>query len=361
MEIAILGGGNFGTLLSCEFTKRGHNVRLLVSDRAAFHDELTMIDNDRGTIESFKIHLITSDVKEAVTGARLVVVTYPSFLFARTAERVLPYAEAGQIFLFNPGSGGVEFVFQSLLEKGCILAGLQRVYCVARINETGVSVFKTGVREKLHLGCIPQKYTEEIAKLVKSLFDVETEALPNYLNITLTPSNPILHTTRLCSLFKDYRSGMVYPRNKLFYEEWDDATSELLFRCDGELQEICDEISKTTGLSTEYVRSLREHYESSTPEALTRKIKSIRGFKGLYSPMKETDGGFVPDFDNRYFSADFPFGLQIIREFARVLQVKTPCIDEVWAWYSKFNADKPHFSFADYGVASKNDLTDIYR
>lgn len=83
----------------------------------------------------------------------------------------------------------------------------------------------------------------------------DCEPLPDYLNLTLTPSNPILHTTRLMTLFKDYVPGkIVYSSVPLFYEEWSDETTELLFKCDAEVQGLCHEL-KVFDLSE--VKSLR--------------------------------------------------------------------------------------------------------
>jgi len=49
--------------------------------------------------------------------------------------------------------------------------------------------------------------------------------------------------------------------------------------------------------------------------------------------MKEADGGWIPDFSSRYFTADYPYGLKIIRDIAVLFDVKTPNVDIVWNWH----------------------------
>lgn len=83
------------------------------------------------------------------------------------------------------------------------------------------------------------------------------------MNLTLIPSNPILHTTRLRKLFEDYTDGIVYYRVPLFYEEWTHETSQLLFKCADEVQTLCKLLNQ---FDLSYVKSLKLHYESSTPE-----------------------------------------------------------------------------------------------
>ncbi len=83
------------------------------------------------------------------------------------------------------------------------------------------------------------------------------------------------------------------------------------------------------------VRSLRVHYESETAAQLTAKIQSIRAFRDITSPMKQTAAGWIPDFGSRYFTADFPFGLKIIRDVGALAGLPMPNINRLWSWYEQ--------------------------
>lgn len=96
----------------------------------------------------------------------------------------------------------------------------------------------------------------------------------------------------------------------MFYEDWNDETSRLLFACDEELQEICRRIDR---LDLSAVRSLKLHYESETPEKLTAKIRGIRSFCGIKTPMKAVENGFIPDFESRYFRPIFRLDLRLLK------------------------------------------------
>jgi hypothetical protein len=48
--------------------------------------------------------------------------------------------------------------------------------------------------------------------------------------------------------------------------------------------------------------------------------------------MKETAEGFVPDLHSRYFTEDFPYGLDLLRQLAKEKNVNTPTMDEVQRW-----------------------------
>ena len=100
---------------------------------------------------------------------------------------------------------------------------------------------------------------------------------------------------------------------------------------DAELQALCELLP----LDLREVRSLRVHYESETAAQLTAKIQSIRAFRDITSPMKQTAAGWIPDFGSRYFTADFPFGLKIIRDVGALAGLPMPNINRLWSWYEQ--------------------------
>ena len=150
---------------------------------------------------------------------------------------------------------------------------------------------------------------------------------------------------------------IVYTSIPLFYEEWDNDSSQLLMACDDEVQNICRALPE---FHLEYVKSLREHYESQTVEAMTEKISGIIAFKGIKTPAVKVKGGFIPDLHSRYFTADFSYGLAIIKQIAIFAGVSTPHIDLVNEWYKSIAIEKDEFNFMDYSITSLNDLKRFY-
>lgn len=336
MKITIIGGGNIGTLMAAEAAYKGHEVTVYTSTPEKWGETIEVYNSKEELLRRGKLSRVTNVMCEALESAEYVYVVWPAQLFVGLAEKMAPYVHEGQKLGIVPGSGGAEFAFQKLMDRGCILFGLQRVHSIARVREYGKSVYELGRKSALQIGAIPASGTMEIARTLEELFDMPCEALCNYLAVTLTPSNPVLHTTRLYSMFRDYKEGVIYPQNILFYEEWTKEASEMLIACDRELQELC----KIIPLNLEAVRSLCDYYESSSADDMTEKIRSIEAFKGLLSPMKKVDGGWIPDWNSRYFVADFPFGLKIIKDIAAIFSVSTPNMDIVWRWYEATAMEK---------------------
>lgn len=211
-----------------------------------------------------------------------------------------------------------------------------------------------GRKDKLFIGSIPANKAGDICGIVEPLFDIPCLALKNYLAVTLTPSNPILHTTRIYSMFRNWKPGVVYDRNFLFYEEWDNNSSDMLIACDSEEQELC----KSIPLDLDEVVSLRTYYDSPNADAMTKKISGIKAFRGLTSPMIEADDGWIPDFSSRYFTADYSYGLKLIKDLAVLFNVPIPNIDTVWNWYVKTAKTENWF---DIGSMTKDELISMYK
>lgn len=269
LKIAVIGGGNIGTQFACVCSAKGYAVNVYTSKPQAFGKELEVV-NETGNIIRGKIANVTSDMGEAIFGCGVVFITYPAFQLKKIADLMLPHVRVDMSICVVPGTGGAEFSFQECMKAGATICGLQRVPSVARLEEYGRRVRAEGLRDRLFLAAIPGDKTHELSELLTFLFGIPCEQLPNYLSVTLTPSNPILHTTKLCTLFAGYENGMVYERNPLFYGEWSDESSKLLIACDEELQQMCRKLPQ---MNLTNVRSLKCHYKSNTVEALTKNTK----------------------------------------------------------------------------------------
>jgi hypothetical protein len=357
MVITIIGGGNIGTQFAVHCAAKGHNVRILTSSTEVFGKTLTAVDENDSVILEGDIVFATSDPGKALTGADAVFVTFPSNLMKKAADQVYTFCGRDTLIGVVPGNGGSECAFRRCIEKGNTFFCIERVPAVARLVKKGCTVRSVGYRQELHTAAVPSSEAERCASFVSSIFDIPCRAIPSVLSLTLTPSNPVLHTTRLMTIFRDYREGTVYDRLPLFYEEWDDETTELLFRCDEEVQKICRSLPM---FDLSDVKSLREHYESPTPELLTRKIRSIKAFKGLGTPSVKTADGYIPDLHSRYFTADFSYGLSAIVQAARFAGTDIPALESVLGWYDRIKLEKDVFRYEDYGIRDTADFLAFY-
>lgn len=339
--------------MAAEAADKGHAVTVCTSKPDLWKKKIEVYDSDDNLLISTQISKITSSMKDAVSGADHIWVTVPGEAFEKTASRVFPYVTEGQKIGIIPGFGGAEFAFKKLMDKGCILYGFQRVHSIARLKEYGKAVYQLGRKPKIEIGSIPASSVSDICDFIEGIFNIPCVPLPNYLSVSMTPSNPILHTSRLYSMFKDYTPGKKYDRNFLFYGEWSLEAAQLMIACDDELQLLC----RTIPLNLDSVHSLKDYYESHTAEDMQKKIQSLDAVKNLKSPMTEVDGGWIPDFNSRYFRTDFPYGINIIIKIADIFNVDTPTMDKIWGWYRDSVSDGEGMDI----VLSVNEFLKLYQ
>lgn len=89
------------------------------------------------------------------------------------------------------------------------------------------------------------------------LLDTPIEVVPHYLEVSLSNSNPLLHTSRLYNLFQNYREGIYYEKVPLFYEDWTDEDAELLIRCDNEFSGYWIDYRSISGKYSPYSNIMR--------------------------------------------------------------------------------------------------------
>ena len=357
MNITIVGGGNIGTQIAVHCAEKGNSVTMFTSIPDIFEKNVKIIDDIGNITHAGKLKEITNDPAKAFSCADIVLVSTPAAFMDKIGQLIYLYASKKTIIGIFPGSGGCEYAFMKCINRGNIFFGLERVPAMARLVEKGKVVRCTGYRKELHISSIPSDAVEYCCSIVSSIYDIPCKTIYGYLNITLTPSNPILHTTRLKTVFSDYYSGRVYYRLPLFYEDWDDASSTLLIQCDQELQKICKAYPELNLIN---VKSLCEHYESYTVQDMTKKISSISSFQGAKLPVLSVSNGYIPDLQSRCFTSDFNYGLSIIDQIADFAKVDDPMIKSVLSWYRKIAILKKEFNFSDYGIDNVSMFKEFY-
>lgn len=324
LNIAVIGAGNIGTLLAANLSKR--NKVYLFTRNKNMNQMIDVYDKDENLLFTSRLEKICNEYDE-LKNCEYIFITYPSNVWHDKCDEISKFLNNESKIIFVPSMGGKEYMCKKIKENNIII-GMQRVPYVARLKEKGKSVYMLDEKKELFISLINSSNLDYVTNIEKML-NIKCTYIQNYLNLTLTPSNPILHTTRIYSMFKD---NDFYDHEPFFYSEWDEISANTLFKCDYELQKLCQSLNK---IDLSYVKSLKEHYEADTEEKFVKKMKSIESFKKIKAPVEEKNGKFFPDYTSRYFLEDFPFGLLIIKGFSVICNVETPTIDLIIMWVQK--------------------------
>lgn len=338
MKVCIIGGGNIGTTLACyikHYASRNYVV-LYTRRPEEFNDLITCNECEKGITYKVKVDCVTNELKEAVADASIIYVTIPHFAIEKTFKMMAPYVDSNAQIGVVPGCGGCEFFFYQYFPETVALFGFQRVPFIARLvvygNETNLKSLKphvvTAVLRRKHFDAVYNNVSE---------CALNVEPAENYLSITLTPTNPILHTAGLYDLLMNKERDFVFARKIKFYEEWTDRASEVMLGMDTELHLVIAKLQEK-GVRLCKVKSLLEHYGVRGCREMTEKISHIKAFQNIEAPMvnSDTSDGYVMKVDSRMFMEDFPWGLAIIKGFCELLSVRAPYIDRVLIWFSRY-------------------------
>ena len=333
-KICICGGGNLGHVVAGFLAAQGDcEVLLLTRHPERWQRQLAVTTPDGGILKG-ELKAISSDPFRVVSQADIVLLCLPGFSIREVLHQIAPALSPGQTVGSIVSSTGFFFEAFKILSDKTPLFGFQRVPFIARLNEYGHSADLLGYKPNLSVAIEQTREKETLRATIEQLFKVPVKLLSSYYEVSLTNSNPLLHPARLYSLWRDWHPGVIYPRESLFYEEWSIDASTCLMKMDEEFQRLLGVLPVTKGS----IPTILDYYESTDAASLTHKLQSIQAFKGIKSPMKQVEGGYIPDFSSRYFTEDFPYGLQIVQQQAQSHDISTPMMDEILSWGNRVMA-----------------------
>lgn len=328
--ISICGGGSLGHVVAGWLSSRGHaKVNVLTNHPEKWSHEIC-VDTPDGLFLKGNIEKVSLDPNDVIPESDIVLLCLPGFLIESELKKLKPNLTSrtyvGSVF----SSTGFFFEAKKILDENQPLWGFQRVPFISRVDEYGKSAHLLGYKDSHNVAIenVTEKEKDEFTQMLQIWFERPIKRLNNYFEASLTNSNPLLHTSRLYTMFGCENEGRVYDRMILFYEEWTQEAADLYIKMDEEFFSLLSKLP----VAKDYLPTALDYYESHDSKSLAEKLASIKGFKGIKSPMKKTSEGWIPDFESRYFTEDFPFGLKYIWLLAHENDVSCPNIDKVYEW-----------------------------
>lgn len=327
LRVAICGGGGLGH--NCAGVLSSHDgvtVDMLTNRPKQWNHEFRVNTPDGCSLLG-KLDCISSNPEDIIPHADMVFLCLPAFLVEETIMKIKPYlmpnAVVGSVF----GCTGFFIYAHKHLPNTTKLFAFQRVPYVSRVVEYGKESNLLGYRDNLIMSTENINEIQSFQRLVEELFMEPVVLCNSFYEVTLSNSNPILHTGRLFTMWHNW-DGKPFDKCSLFYNEWTIETSQLEIEMDREFFNLLEFLR----IKTTHIETLLDHYESTDAASMTAKIKSIKPLSTILSPMKKLENGWVPDFSSRYFTEDFPFGLKFIHDLAHENKISCPTIDMVYDW-----------------------------
>lgn len=323
-HIAIIGGGNIGTLTAAQAARYGYPVTLLVRNIANHRDRLTLINTERGE-QCPVCFSLTDNYAEALSQADLVLVTVPGTAVPGVIDRLKANLTRSIPVGSTFASAGN---FVALAQDLNQWFGMERVPYVAR--RRGDDAVEMLSHKSLHnIYFSPACPAEQLTKILEEIFEGPVHRIEHKEQVMVSNSNPLLHPARISTL------SPVLDRPPRFYVDWPIEASERLIKMDNELRQLFIK----RGIPP--IESITEHYGVTDAEQLTRKISSIPSFQNIVPPYRQRpDGRWEFDFNSRYFAEDFELGLRPTISLLESEGIDCPMMKQIYQYYLDLKCPK---------------------
>ena len=365
--VCIVGGGNGAHAAAGYFGQPSKNIAVRILTRRPL-DWSTTIDvitagsswEHKGVLTGH-IETCSSNAEDVIPGADVVLICAPANIHPLLLKRIAPFVKSSAAIGALYSQGGFDWaVREAFAGRGDLLPklltfGLQNIPWICNLFDKaanyGKRVTLIGPKANLWVAASPVERTDEAVTLCEMLFDIPTFALPNFLTLTLTPSNQIIHPARYYSIFQDWDGVRSYTVEELeakealtLYADMDEFGAEQMQALDTELQCIKHALLRrfpTLDLDAVLplgARVVKQYGDDVTNRSSLRAIfRSNRGYAGCATPLKRLPSGRVqPLVACRLFWEDIPYGLVVLKSLAEMLDLVTPSIDFFIDWHQQF-------------------------
>jgi len=316
VNIAVIGAGCGGQAIAGFLASKGNNVKLF--NRSP---ERILPLMDKKTIElqgeilaKGNLNLVTTDINEAITGTKLIMVVTTATGHQDVARLLAPHLKEGQTIVLNPGRtfGSLEFM-NTLLAEGLVadvnVAEANTLIYATRIKNPGLSDIK-GIKTSISVSVLPNHRTSHVVSMLNENFP-QFYAVDNFLTTSLGNIGAVFHPT--IALLNKEKIKNQEPFD--FYR--DGATREVV-----ELMEQVDDerrtIARKFGVEVQSLKEwLCERYNLKE-DNLYDALHKNPFYGGLNAPTT---------LNMRYLTEDIPTGLVPFSELGKAVCVETKNID----------------------------------
>ncbi|MCK4645360.1 MAG: NAD/NADP octopine/nopaline dehydrogenase family protein [Candidatus Aminicenantes bacterium] len=315
----ILGAGHGGLAMAGHLAIKGFRVNLYNRGRTRIH---TVIQRGgikvEGEVKGFgKIELASSNIKECMEEADILMVVVPALAHRFIAETCAPYLKENQIVILNPGRTGGALEFHNVLRKQDIkklpfIAEAQTfLYASRALGPAHAKIFS--VKNSIPLATLPAYWIPGIQKIINRAFP---QFIPgdNIFKTSFDNIGAIFHpalTILNAGWIEDTHGDFEY-----YIQGASESVARALERLDKERLAVAaalgiKALSAKAWLYTAYSAAGKDLYEA---------IHDNPGYLGINAPDR---------LHHRYVDEDVPMSLVPLASLGEMLKVETPTIRAV--------------------------------
>ncbi len=361
-NIVIVGGGNSAHVLIPLLSEANFNITMLTSRSNDWSHtiELEYRNPNDEILEVFhgKIDAITDDPQSCIPNADYIILCMPVYQYRVALHRLAPYINRDKQVVVGTvyGQGGFNWMMEEILQKyqlsNITYFAFGLIPWVCRTKEYGHAGITYGVKVRNAVTVYPK---EHFARINDEFFDQicyrwfktgKVEQLDNFISITLSVDNQIIHPSRCYAICEEYGGKWKHAEDvPRFYKDYDDFSAQCLADLDADYSKVRDRIKqlypdKDFHYMLNYLDLEHYTYNSSSSDIVDSFVNSPT-LQAIHTPViQDNDGHVVIDKNGRFFMDDIYYGIAIVKWMAEILQIDVPMIDKLLHWAQELREEQ---------------------
>ena len=319
-RFAIIGAGAGGLAMAGQLALLGCDVALFnrTAERISAVEKRGGVTLTGAVEGTGRIGIASSDIREVVVEADVIVVIVPAFAHRDVARICGPHLRDGQTVLLMPGRTGGAIEFARILEELEIrvdvrIAETQTILhtCRASSHEAEVTVFS--VKQHVPVASLPASEKDAVLELVRPILPQFTKA-ESVLATSMGNVGAILHpapTLLNTGWIETMRTKFLH-----YYEGITPSVAGFLEQMDRERLEVANAMGVAVLSTKEWLEDVYRAHGATLYDTIQR----TDAYQEIYAPQS---------IQHRYIYEDVPTGLVPMASFGDVMHVDTPCLDLV--------------------------------
>lgn len=376
--ITIVGGGSSTYSLVAFLSESNCEVRLLTSkpDQWSPLPQLKIIEQGHSErLIQGKIDKISDDYSLLIPDSDIIVLCMPVHQYYNALKKIAPYVDKSKLVYIGTlyGQGGFNWMTESLIARhnlrSTVYFSIGLLPWICRTEQYGKIGLNYGCKARNVIALSDKNKFEHLNSIFledicQNWFGKGNFYLAdNFLSLTLSVDNQIIHPTRCYSLY--LQSGGSWNSESeipYFYKDYDEHSAELLIKLDTEYSLVREAIKsrypeQKFDYMLGYLALERFSYDSENTD-VKESFQNSKTLSKIKPPIIDNGNVFAIDTSHRFFTDDIEYGLCIAKWFAIQLNIETPFIDEIIDWSISTSASITSLAGGlpeNYGLFNLND------
>ena len=353
-NIVIVGGGNSAHVLIPLLSKTEFDISVLPSRPDDWSHTVTLeyqnTDGDVLKVFQGKIETITNNPQSCIPSADYIILCMPVHKYREALHRIAPYINPDKQVVIGSvyGQGGFNWMVEEIQHEyhlsNIVYFAFGLIPWVCRTKEYGHTGITYGVKARNAAAVYPREYFAQInneffSPICYDWFKTGAfEQIDNFISITLSVDNQIIHPTRCFAICQEYGGRWEHIEDvPLFYKDYDAFSAQCLADLDDDYSKVRDRIKqlypdKDFFYMLSYLALEHLSYKSSSSDIVDSFVNSPT-LQAIQTPViRDNEGFYVVDKDGRFFMDDIYYGIAIVKWMAELLRIDVPMIDKLLHW-----------------------------